>query len=228
MSGRWYLDDDQSFYYLETDEPRNIECPPPLHQNDTAHELNGLRSTGVFPPHSMEDIQEEIGTDEISPFQSQNINLRYQTRITPSQFNLSTGDTISDNFEHLEVRQFKQVGIISPGSIITRQPATTFLRPSNGSGRRSRVEKRATLTSRSLSSAQRIADERHDNGNREDQLPFNIFRKAITIDRQFVHPLSTIDLVMGYNTSLPRSRFDAYITALRQMLRLSMNTRDGG
>jgi hypothetical protein len=36
-------------------------------------------------------------------------------------------------------------------------------------------------------------------------------------DQTFTHPLSGLSVVMGYNTSLPKSRLDMYITALRQL-----------
>ncbi|KIW73912.1 hypothetical protein PV04_01991 [Phialophora macrospora] len=39
------------------------------------------------------------------------------------------------------------------------------------------------------------------------------------LDQPFVQPLSGLNLVMGYNTSLPKSRMDMYITASRQLLR---------
>ncbi|OCT53146.1 hypothetical protein CLCR_10197 [Cladophialophora carrionii] len=39
------------------------------------------------------------------------------------------------------------------------------------------------------------------------------------LDQPFVRPLSGLNLVMGYNTSLPRSRMDMYITVLRQLVR---------
>ncbi|EXJ73046.1 uncharacterized protein A1O5_04195 [Cladophialophora psammophila CBS 110553] len=42
--------------------------------------------------------------------------------------------------------------------------------------------------------------------------------RATLSDHTFAHPLSGLDLVMGFNTSLPKSRFDTYITALRQLL----------
>ncbi|KIW96406.1 uncharacterized protein Z519_03475 [Cladophialophora bantiana CBS 173.52] len=42
--------------------------------------------------------------------------------------------------------------------------------------------------------------------------------RATLSDHTFTHPLSGLDLVMGFNTSLPKSRFDTYITALRQLL----------
>lgn len=44
---------------------------------------------------------------------------------------------------------------------------------------------------------------------------------ATLLDQTFVHPLSGLTLAMGYNTSLPKSRFDTYITALRQLIRCS-------
>lgn len=37
-------------------------------------------------------------------------------------------------------------------------------------------------------------------------------------DGIFTHPLSGLSLVMGYNTALPKSRLDMYITALRQLV----------
>ncbi|OAP58024.1 hypothetical protein AYL99_07114 [Fonsecaea erecta] len=45
--------------------------------------------------------------------------------------------------------------------------------------------------------------------------------RALLLDHTFTHPLSSLNLVMGFNTSLPRSRLDTYITALRQLLRCS-------
>jgi hypothetical protein len=39
------------------------------------------------------------------------------------------------------------------------------------------------------------------------------------LDQPFIRPLSGLNLVMGYNTSLPRSRMDMYITASRQLVR---------
>lgn len=44
------------------------------------------------------------------------------------------------------------------------------------------------------------------------------FHSAMSFDQTFVHPLSGLSLVMGYNTSLPKSRLDAYITAMRQLV----------
>ena len=45
--------------------------------------------------------------------------------------------------------------------------------------------------------------------------------RATVRDQTFVQPLSGLNLVMGYNTSLPKSRLDVYITVLRQMVRCS-------
>ena len=42
---------------------------------------------------------------------------------------------------------------------------------------------------------------------------------TILLDRSFSHPLTGMNLVMGYNTSLPTSRLDVYITAMRQLIR---------
>ncbi len=49
--------------------------------------------------------------------------------------------------------------------------------------------------------------------------PSASFVDAITLDPTFTHPLFALNLVMGYNTSLPKSRLDVYITALRQLIR---------
>ncbi|KAJ9608457.1 hypothetical protein H2200_007445 [Cladophialophora chaetospira] len=48
---------------------------------------------------------------------------------------------------------------------------------------------------------------------------------TISLDHTFVHPLSGLNLVMGYNTSLPKSRLDFYITAMRQLIRGSSERR---
>lgn len=45
--------------------------------------------------------------------------------------------------------------------------------------------------------------------------------KIDIIDRTFLSPLAGINLVMGFNTRLPNSRFDSYIHALRQLIRCS-------
>jgi hypothetical protein len=39
------------------------------------------------------------------------------------------------------------------------------------------------------------------------------------MDWTFAHPRTGLDLVMGYNTSLPSSRLDLYLTTLRQLVR---------
>lgn len=44
------------------------------------------------------------------------------------------------------------------------------------------------------------------------------FYSATLSDQTFVHPLSGLSMIMGYNTSLPKSRLDMYITALRQLV----------
>jgi hypothetical protein len=49
--------------------------------------------------------------------------------------------------------------------------------------------------------------------------PYFGFGQAAFLDQTFVQPLTGLNLVMGYNTCLPMSRLDVYITALRQFVR---------
>lgn len=228
MSGRWFLDNDQSFYFLEAEEPNNIECSSQLHRNDAVQERDGLRSTGIFPAHPKAYTQEKTGAFEVSPFQPHSMNLPHEVEDMSSQLAPSTKDLFCDESDYSGVYQSNHVGMNSSNSAISYYPIRTFSRPSNASSWQSHVEKRAVPSSSSLLSPRRNVKEQSERTIREDQITASFFRKAITIDRHFVRPISTMDLVMGYNTSLPRSRFDAYITALRQILRSSMNTCDGG
>ncbi|EXJ63774.1 hypothetical protein A1O7_00109 [Cladophialophora yegresii CBS 114405] len=58
-----------------------------------------------------------------------------------------------------------------------------------------------------------------ENSNLKRKRPFQYSGRTSLLDQPFVQPLSGLNLVMGYNTSLPRSRMDMYITAQRQLVR---------
>lgn len=46
----------------------------------------------------------------------------------------------------------------------------------------------------------------------------DLISRTTLFDQTFIQPLSGLKLIMGYNTRLPLSRLDVYITALRQLV----------
>lgn len=214
MTGHWILDDGQSLCYIEceassssTFDVAKLSTPTDAQDFSTlATDLSaGARNPDISGrQHTRYSCPVHTGFDPCLP----SVDSPY-TATQP-------GDVTSCVLDSADGRRSSAIQPITHDldwSDILHDPLTV---PSNGDISR----KRALETSDGSSDCRTESVRRKRHTSRRQV----IIRPAVKInltDQTFLPPLANINLVMGFNTRLPNSRFDGYIHALRQLIRCS-------
>ncbi|KAH0830866.1 hypothetical protein FOPE_01986 [Fonsecaea pedrosoi] len=245
MPGQWVLDDSQSLYYLEHDDvpekapteqlPRRVSRPgdtpfrrpsqeyhiPMRHQHvapgwdSTITDAAKTRSSFKRPRLSFESdvlqhpFASRAGQD--SPLADWDLdNLTTSNDVFSTPASTTTVTTTSATLP----------GVFGP----TPLPALEISRRDR-SRHRQRTSTANRLQHRHRTERTPTANHRDECDRSQKEAQQAIMRalarldRATLFDHTFTHPLSSLSLAMGFNTSLPKSQFDTYIMALRQLLR---------
>ncbi|KIY00199.1 uncharacterized protein Z520_03884 [Fonsecaea multimorphosa CBS 102226] len=240
MPGQWVLDDSQSLYYLESDDgPAEVsteQLPGRLSQHEKTHfrlpvkppTAHGRR-TPIQRHNQTPGWESTIITSATRPPSFKRPRLSSESDLLGEPF-ASQGAAPAES--HRDVRMTSDDSfskLAATPSAMTTNVNGVFaptLPPVLGTPRHRRSH---SLESTSTANYNTPAARHHDECDKSQKEAQQTIARALArveratlFDHTFAHPLSSLNLVMGFNTSPPKSRFDTYITALRQLLRCSL------
>lgn len=211
------MDDGQSLCYIESESPSSQ--PSEALQESDAVNVQRLSLLQPVLPSENNDFTISEGDCAASVHNWYNEHHETQSGLADDSFAYPGLQSISGTVSELSpVHEFGE-----PASQPVQNDDTWF----NPLGSPSSVSVDG-LSSRKRS--YEVAHGRANDGNklesrrrrpRQKQVILRPAMKINTMDQCLLSPLANINLVMGFNTRLPNSRFDGYIHALRQLIRCS-------
>ncbi|KIW25060.1 uncharacterized protein PV07_10732 [Cladophialophora immunda] len=249
MPGQWVLDDSQSLYYLESEDvPGKVsteQLQRPLSQGDEAEFRHPDKSSTTYQQRVPIRHQNKtarwgstVTASDSTPPSFKRPRLSSEGDLLRQPFASGSAHDSSLLDWDRDIRMTNDDAFSTPASTATAATTNTTATGVFAPTLPPVLEISRHHRARSLESASTISNHRHTEraarANRHDECDKSqkeaqqaITRALARLDRAtlfdytFAHPLSSLNLIMGFNTSLPKSRLDTYITALRQLLRCS-------